>query len=167
MERRRRLQLRRRLLCQVHQALAAERAADLECPALRLRAGERDSRSAHAHSRLQRRQQTENTRAAYPVDFIENAVIPGHRRASEKRSVPHRRCVRRAASHLKTVAGAGHVSLPLGLHGQGCGNRSWSQGTFGNVLHLLRIPIHSAPAQDLCRNAGAPAARAQRAMLAG
>ena len=53
----RRLQLRRRLLCQVHQALGAERAADLERAALRLGAGERRARSRHARSRLRRRQQ--------------------------------------------------------------------------------------------------------------
>ena len=40
---------------------------------------------------------TENTRAAYPVDFIENAVDPGHWRPSQKCRVSHRRCFWRAA----------------------------------------------------------------------
>ena len=44
---------------------------------------------------------TENTRAAYPVDFIENAVIPGHWRASEERRLPDRRCFRCSAADFK------------------------------------------------------------------
>ena len=48
----RRLQLRRRLLRQVHQALGAERAADLERAQLRLGAGERGARSRDPRARL-------------------------------------------------------------------------------------------------------------------
>ena len=65
---------------------------------------------------------TENTRAAYPVDYIDNAVIPGRRRASEERHLSYRRRVRRAASDFEADAGAGDVSLSVRLHREGCGN---------------------------------------------
>ena len=55
LERHRHLQLRRRLLRQVHSPVAGERAADMECAALRFGAGERGARSAHPRSRLRRR----------------------------------------------------------------------------------------------------------------
>jgi phosphoenolpyruvate carboxykinase (ATP) len=48
------LQLRRRLLCQVHPALEGARAPDLERAALRLGAGERDPRSGDARAQLRR-----------------------------------------------------------------------------------------------------------------
>ena len=92
---------------------------------------------------------TENTRAAYPVDFIDNAVIPGHWRTSEKRGVPHRRRVRRVAAHRAPVSGTGHVSLSLGLHRESGRHRSWSERTFGNILHVLRVAVHAAAAAKL------------------
>ncbi len=110
---------------------------------------------------------TENTRAAYPVEFIDNAVIPGLRRASEERGLPDRRCLRRAASGLEAHARAGDVSLHVGLHRESRGNGSGSDRAAGDVLHLLRRAVYAAAAQGLCRDAGPPPARAQRAMLAG
>ena len=77
LERRRHLQFRRRLLCQVHPALAAERAADLERHPLRHGARERgDGFAKPALLDFDSDEVTENTRAAYPLDFIDNAVIP-------------------------------------------------------------------------------------------
>ena len=110
---------------------------------------------------------TENTRAAYPVDFIDNAVIPGIGGHPKNVVFPHGRRLRRSAADFEADAGAGHVSLPLGLHRESCRNRSRRERTFGDVLDLLRIAVHSAASENLCRNAGPPLARAQCAMLAG
>ena len=60
--RRRRLQHRGRLLRQDDQALADGRAADLERDPLRLRAGERAGRSAHAQAGLRQQASTPRTR---------------------------------------------------------------------------------------------------------
>ncbi len=110
---------------------------------------------------------TENTRAAYPVEYIENAVIPGLWRTSEECRLPDRRCVRRAAAGFEAHARAGDVSLHVGLHGESCRHRSRSHRAAGDVLDLLRRTVHAAATQGLCRDAGPPPARAQSAMLAG
>src|SRR5262249_41688944 len=90
-----------------------------------------------------------------------------HRRPSEKRGFPDRGCFWRSASNLATDAGTGDVSLSLGLHREDRRNGSRGQGTFRDILNMLRLAILAAPAQDLCRNAGTAPARAQYAMLAG
>ena len=43
---------------------------------------------------------TENTRAAYPLKFIDGAVIPSVGGHPNQRDLPHRRRVRRAAADL-------------------------------------------------------------------
>ena len=87
---------------------------------------------------------TENTRAAYPVEFIDNAVIPGVWRASQEPCLPDRRRVRRAASGFQAHARAGDVSLHVGLHRQGCGHGSRRDRAAGDLLHLLRRAVHAA-----------------------
>ncbi len=79
LERPRRLQLRGRLLRQDDPAVGRGRAADLRHhPPLRHRARERGRRPGHAAcSTSTRRRFTENTRAAYPIEFIDNAVPGG------------------------------------------------------------------------------------------
>ena len=75
----RRLQFRRRLLRQVHQAVAGSRARDL-CreQALRRRARERAcSTSDTREPDFDDGSKTENTRSAYPLDFIPNASRTG------------------------------------------------------------------------------------------
>ena len=57
--------------------LSAEaRAADLRCAALRCRAGERRLRRATHHVDFDDTSITENTRGAYPIEYIDNAKIP-------------------------------------------------------------------------------------------
>ncbi len=56
---------------------------------------------------------TENTRSAYPLDFIPNASRTGPRAASEECGDARRRCLRCAAADRKTFRCAGDVSLPV------------------------------------------------------
>ena len=72
-----RVQFRGRLLRQVHQAVGGSRARDLcRDAAVRLRPRKRRVRSRDPHLRLRRRLATENTRSAYPLDFIPTLRAP-------------------------------------------------------------------------------------------
>jgi hypothetical protein len=66
--------------------------------ALRHRARERRDRSRHPRTRFRRRSLTENTRCAYPLDFIPNASPTGRAAGAEERDHADRRCLRRAAA---------------------------------------------------------------------
>ncbi len=99
LERRRRLQHRRRLLRQVHRPLAGEGARDLRtrsasAPCSRTWSSTNRSRGVDfADTSI-----TENTRAAYPIEFIPNAKIPcvgGH---PTEHHLPDLRRLRRAAA---------------------------------------------------------------------
>ena len=87
---------------------------------------------------------TENTRAAYPLEFIPNASRTG--RAGMPRNIvsSHRRRLRRHAADREAHAGAGDVSLPVRLyrqgrrHGEGPGRRA------AGILHLLRRAVPAA-----------------------
>ena len=65
------------MLCQVHQAVEGKRAADLERHPFRFGAGKRDLDAETHIPDYDMTASTENTRCAYPVDYIEGAVIPG------------------------------------------------------------------------------------------
>ena len=67
---------------------------------------------------------TENTRAAYPIEFIANAVIPGVGGHPKNVLFLAADAFRRAASDREADAGAGDVSLPLRIHGEAGRNRS-------------------------------------------
>ena len=76
--RRRRVQFRRRLLRQMHQALGRGRAGNLcRHQPLRHGPGERGVRSGNPHLDFETTSMTENTRAAYPIDYIPNASRTG------------------------------------------------------------------------------------------
>ena len=78
LERPRRLQLRRRLLRQDDPPVGRGRAADLrDDAAVRHRARERRRRPETRALDLDDDRLTENTRAAYPISFIDNAVPSG------------------------------------------------------------------------------------------
>ena len=146
LERPRRLQFRGRLLCQVHPALAGERTADLERHPLRHRAGKRRAWTPKpAQLDFDSDELTENTRAAYPLEFIENAVMPERRRPPAQRHLPDRRCFRRAAADFAPHARTGHVPLPERLHRQGRGHRARS----GQASR--RPPSAPASARRSCR----------------
>ena len=63
---------------------------------------------------------TENTRSAYPLDFIPNASRSGRAGPSEEHHFPDGRRLRRDAADREADADAGDVSLPVRLHGKGC-----------------------------------------------
>ena len=93
---------------------------------------------------------TENTRAAYPLDFIDNAVMPSVGGHPAQRHLPDRGRVRRPAADLAPHARAGHVSLPERLHGEGRRHRARSrQGARGDLQRLFRIPVPPASRRRL------------------
>ena len=99
---------------------------------------------------------TENTRACYPLDFIPNADrAAGMAPHPEQRRHADRRRLRRAAADRAADAGAGDVSLPLGLHGARRRHREGArQRAAGDLLDLLRRAVHAAPSDGLRQDAG-------------
>ena len=86
LEQGRHLQFRRRLLRQVHQAVAGSRARDLRGQQpLRRGAGKRRARRDTRVPDFDDGSKTENTRSAYPLDFIPNASRTG--RAGQPKNV--------------------------------------------------------------------------------
>ena len=87
---------------------------------------------------------TENTRSAYPLEFIPN-IVPGSRgRSSQDDHHADGRRVRRAAADLEALARTGDVPFSLGLHREGRRNRARHQRAAGDVLDLLRRAVHGA-----------------------
>ena len=88
---------------------------------------------------------TENTRAAYPLNYIGNADPTGiaARRAAHR--VPDRGRVRGAAAHLAADPRAGRVPLHQRLHRQAGRHRGRRPGAHRDVLGRLRRPVPAAP----------------------
>ncbi len=140
-----------------HQALARGRAGNLRHDrALRHRARKRRVRSADAHSRFRRAiEKTENTRIAYPLDFIPNASRTG--RGGHPKNIVMLTCDAFGVLPpiAKLDAGAGHVSLPLRLHREGGGHR---EGRDGSARRRSRpasahpfMPLHPSVYGNLLR----------------
>ena len=98
---------------------------------------------------------TENTRIAYPLDFIANASASGRAAHPEEHRHADLRRLRRAAADRQARSGAGDVSLPIRLHREGRGHREGRDRAAGDVLDLLRRAVPAA-ASDRLRQ---PAAR--------
>ena len=125
LERQRRLQFRRRLLRQVHPPLPRRRSRRSGTPSASARCWKTwPWMRTRALLDFDSDELTENTRAAYPLEFIDNAVIPSVGGHPDQRHLPDRRCLRRAAAHFAADARAGHVSLPERLHRQGRRHRA-------------------------------------------
>ena len=103
---------------------------------------------------------TENTRGAYPLDFIGNADPTGHGRPADERRLPDRRRVRRPAADLAADPRPGRVPLHQRLHRQARRHRGRRQGAEGHVLGLLRGAVHAPPPGRVRRDAGRAARRA-------
>ena len=157
LERSRRLQLRGRLLRQDDQAVGRGRAADLRDHAP-LRHGARERRDrpeSRARSISTTRRYTENTRAAYPIEFIDNAV-PGGQGGHPTNIVM---LTADAFGVLPPIArltpDGGDVPLPVRLHRQGGRHREGRDRAEGDVQHLLRRAVPAAPPERLRRRCSA------------
>ena len=99
----------------------------------------------------------ENTRAAYPIDYIPNASRDRPRRPSQECDHADGGCLRRAAADLAADPQPGHVSLPVRLHRQGGGHgKGPGQGAAADFLHLLRRALHAAPSVRIWQPAARP-----------
>ena len=110
---------------------------------------------------------TENTRSAYPLDFIPNASRSRPRRSSQEHHLPDRRRLRRDAADREAHANAGDVPLPLRLHGEGRRHREGSGRRAAGILHLLRRAVPAAASVGLCRPAARLHQQAQGRRVAG
>ena len=110
---------------------------------------------------------TENTRGAYPIEFIQQRQDSLHGRPSDGRDLPDLRRLRRAAAGQHAVAGAGDVPLHQRLHGEGRRHRGGREGAAGDVLALLRRAVPGLAPEQVRRAARGEDAAAQRPRLAG
>ena len=111
---------------------------------------------------------TENTRSAYPLDFIPNASRTGRAGHPEERRDARRRRLRRDAADRKADAGAGDVSLPVRLHREGRRHRARPrQRAAAGILHLLRLAVPAARSLRLRQSAARADRQAQCRLLAG
>ena len=142
----RHLQFRRRLLRQVHQAVAGSRAGDLRRQqALRRGAGKRGARRAHPRARFRRRLEDRKHPLGLSARFHPQRLAHRPRRPAEERGDAGGRRVRRAAADRQADAGAGDVSLPVRLHRQGRRHRARPrQRAAAGILHLLRLAVPAA-----------------------
>ena len=97
---------------------------------------------------------TENTRSAYPLDFIPQRLAQRPCAAAEERGDAGRRRLWRVAADRQTDAGAGDVSLPVRLHRQGRRHRARSrQRAAAGILDLLRFAVPAARSVRLRQHA--------------
>ncbi len=88
---------------------------------------------------------TENTRGAYPLRLHRQRRPDRDRRPAAERRLPDRRRVRGPAAHLAAHPRAGRLPLHQWLHRQAGRHGSRGQGAEGDLLGLLRRPVHAAP----------------------
>ncbi len=88
---------------------------------------------------------TENTRGAYPLDYIGNADPTGIAGGATQHRVPDSRCVRRAAANLAPDPGAGRVPLHQRLHRQAGRHGGRRQGAYRRRSRRASAP-RSCPA---------------------
>ena len=97
---------------------------------------------------------TENTRAAYPLDFIPNASRRAGRHAAQHHSSDRRRLWRHAADR-EADTGASDVSLLVRLHRQGGRDREGlvgAQPEFSTCFGAPFLPRHPSVYGHLCAN---------------
>ena len=91
-----------------------------------------------------------------------------HGRPSQEHRHADGRRLRRAAADRQADAEPGDVSFPVRLHGQGGRHREGrGQRAAGDLLDLLRRPLHAAPSERLRQHAARADRQAQRRLLAG
>ena len=139
-----------------------------QAPALRRGAGKRGAGRARTHRvDFHDVSITENTRGAYPIEFIRNAKIPCV--AGHPTDVIFLTCD--AFGVLPPVqqvdAGAGHVSFHQRLHGQSGRHRGGRDRAAGDVFSLLRRTVPGLASDEIRRIAGRQSGPAQRPRVAG
>ena len=108
---------------------------------------------------------TENTRAAYPISFIQNAQLAGL--GGHPKNIDHadRRRLRRAAADFAADARGRDLSLPLRLHRQGGRDREGRHGADGDVQHLFRRAVSAAGRRAVTRRCSASASAKHEARV--
>jgi len=110
---------------------------------------------------------TENTRCAYPLSFIDNAVPGRACGTSHQHRDAHGRCLRRPAAHRALVAGRGDVPLPLGVHREGGRHRTRRQGTECHIQHVFWRAVHGVGSERVREVARRAHRETQRTRVAG
>ena len=103
---------------------------------------------------------TENTRAAYKLEQIANALPDEAGRPPERGRHAHRRRVRDPAADRAADPRPGDVLLPLRLHGEGRRDGDRRHRAAGDVLDLLRRAVPAAAAGGVRADARREARRA-------
>ena len=116
-----------------------------------------DPGDARAGSR--RRPLTENTRAAYPIDFIDNASPSGQGGHPTNVVMLTADAFGVLPPIARLTPGAGDVSLPLGLHGQRRRHGEGRHRAEGDVQHLLRRAVPAAATRACTRRCSASGSR--------
>ena len=96
---------------------------------------------------------TENTRAAYPIEFIDNAVPSGTGGHPKNIVMLTADAYGVLPPIARLSAGRRDVSLPLRLHREGRGHGEGRHRTERDVQHLLRRAVPAAQSQRLCEAA--------------
>jgi phosphoenolpyruvate carboxykinase (ATP) len=84
---------------------------------------------------------TENTRAAYPLDFIPNAVATGSAAMPKNVVMLTADAFGVLPPIARLTAGAGDVPLPVGLHRQGRRHREVASPSRGDLLTCFGAPF--------------------------
>ena len=98
-------------------------------------------------------QLTENTRAAYPIEFIDNAVPSGQGGHPKNIVMLAADAFGVLPPIVATDSRRRDVSLLVRLHRQGRRDREGGQGSEGDLQHLLRRAVPAAAAGPLCPDA--------------
>ena len=109
---------------------------------------------------------TENTRAAYKLEQIANALPSKHGGPPGVGHLPDRRRLRDPAADREADARAGALLLPLRLHRQARRHRDRRHRAAADVLDLLRPAVPAAAARRLRADARREARRARLGRLA-
>ena len=165
--RRRRVQLRGRLLRQDDPPLADVRAGHLpDDEALRDDPRERRARSADAGARPRLRPDHREHPRRLPARVHRQRRPDRDRRPAEERRAADGRRVRDPAADLAADARPGGLPLHQRLHGEARGHRGRGQGAAGDVLGLLRGAVHAPPPGRVRRDADRASGAVGRAGLA-
>ena len=97
---------------------------------------------------------TENTRVGYPIDYIDNAQIPGERRHPEGCHLPDGRRFRRTPPHRKTGGKRRDVSFCNRLYLQAGRHGARYYRASAHVLHTVRRSLHAPRSLCICQYAG-------------